>query len=236
MLDVQAICVRNNAEFCDRICRSHAVPGVFERSLWIQKERGPAFYPNVITLTRNSILEQTARISALHALRPDIGIKDSFRMLDLSTIGMRRLFDAEWVWMDPEPSRRIVKQPERWGKVESVTNLEHWQAAWRENDPVLTSPVFLPTLLDDPSIIILAAWHGTSIVAGCILHRDSFNVAGLSNLFANEASRDRCLAAAVDQAIEFTEGSMLVGYDRGEDLMRMHACGFRSAGPLCVWV
>src|ERR1700676_962294 len=112
MHDVQAICVRNNAEFCDRICRSHAVPGVFEPSLWIQEKRGPAFYPNVITLTRNSILEQTARISTLRTLRPDIGIKDSFRMLDLSTIGMRRLFDAEWVWMDPEPSRRIVKQPE----------------------------------------------------------------------------------------------------------------------------
>jgi hypothetical protein len=157
-------------------------------------------------------------------------------MLDLSTIGMRRLFDAEWVWMDPEPSRRIVNQPERWGKVESVTDLEHWQAAWRGNDPPPASPVFLPTLLDDPSITILAAWYGTAIVAGCILNRDSCDIVGLSNLFAAEAGRDRYLAAAVDQAIEFAQGSMLVGYDRGEDLMRMHACGFRSAGPLCVWV
>jgi hypothetical protein len=157
-------------------------------------------------------------------------------MLDLSTIGMRRLFDAEWVWMDLEPSRRTVKQPERWGKVESVTDLAHWQAAWRGNDPPLTSPVFLPSLLDDPSITILAAWHGTAIVAGCILNRDSFNIVGLSNFFVTEASRDRYLAAAVDQAVEFAPGSMLVGYDSGEDLMRMHACGFRSAGPLCVWV
>jgi hypothetical protein len=236
MRDVQAICVRNNAEFCDRICGSHAVPGVFERSLWIQEKRGPAFYPNVITLTRNSILEQTARISALRTLSPDIGVKDSFKMLDLSTIGMRRLFDAEWVWMDPQPSRRIVNQPERWGKVESVTDLEHWQAAWRGNDPAPASPVFLPTLLDDPSITILAAWYGTAIVAGCILNRDSCDIVGLSNLFAAEASRDRYLAAAVDQAIEFAQGSMLVGYESGEDLMRMQACGFRSAGPLCVWV
>jgi hypothetical protein len=157
-------------------------------------------------------------------------------MLDLSTIGMRRLFDAEWVWMDPEPSRRTVKQLERWGRVESVADLEHWQAAWRGNNPPLTSPVFLPTLLDDPSITILAAWYGTAIVAGCILNRDSFNIVGLSNFFVTEASRDRYLAAAVDQAIEFARGSMLVGYDRGEDLMRMCACGFRSAGPLRVWV
>src|SRR5882757_1951590 len=91
MHDVPAICVRNNAEFCDLICRSHAVPGVFEHSWWIQEKAGPAFYPNVITLTRNSIPEQTARVSALRALRPDIAVKDSFGILDLSTIGMRRL-------------------------------------------------------------------------------------------------------------------------------------------------
>jgi hypothetical protein len=236
MHDIQANCVRNNAEFCDLICRSHGVPGVFGRSLWIQEKSGPAFYPNVITLTRNSVPEQTARISAFRALRPDIGIKDSFRTLDLSTIGMRRLFDAEWVWMDREPSRRGVKQRERWGKVDSVTDLKHWQAAWAGNDPAPPCQVFLPTLLDDPSITILGAWHGTAIVAGCVLNRDSFNIVGLSNFFAAEAGRDRYLAAAVDHAIEVAQGSMLVGYDRGEDLMRMHACGFRSAGPLCVWV
>ena len=236
MHDVLAICVRNNAEFCDRICRSHAVPGVFEPSLWIQEKPGPAFYPNIITLSRNSVPQQTARISALRALRPDIAVKDSFGMLDLATIGMRRLFDAEWVWMEPAPSRRIATQRERWAKVESVTDLEHWQTAWRGNDPPLTSPVFLPTLLDDRSITILAAWSGTAIVAGCILNRDSFDAVGLSNFFGAEAGRDRYLAAAVDQAIEFARGSLLVGYDHGEDLMRMHACGFRSAGPLCVWV
>jgi hypothetical protein len=129
-----------------------------------------------------------------------------------------------------------VLRPERWRKVESVIDLEHWQTAWRGNDPPLASPVFLPTLLDDPSIAILAAWRGTAIVAGCILNRDSSDIVGLSNFFATEVDRDEYLAAAIDQAIAFAQGSMLVGYDHGEDLMRMQACGFRTAGPLCVWV
>jgi hypothetical protein len=236
MHDIQTICVRNNVEFCDLICRSHAVPGEFQHSLWVQARKGPAFYPNVITLTRDHIPEQTARISDLRAASPGIAVKDSFRMLDLSAIGMRRMFDAEWIWMNPEPSRRIAAQPERLGKVESITELEHGQAAWRGNDPPLASPVFLPALLDDPSITILAAWHGAAIVAGCILNRDSFNVVGLSNLFAAGAGRDRHFAAAIDQAIAFARGAMLVGYDSGQDLTIMHACGFRSAGPLCIWV
>jgi hypothetical protein len=236
MHDIQAICIRNNAEFCDRICRSHGVPGVFERSLWMQDQPGPAFYPNVITLTRDDVPEQTARISALRDRNPGIAVKDSFGTLDLAAIGMRRLFDAEWLWMEPQPARRTVEQPERWRSIETAEDLAQWQAAWRGNAAPLPSPVFLPNLLDDPSIAILAAWNGDAIIAGCILNRDSFGIVGLSNLFAAEADRNRIFAPAIDHAVEHAHGSMLVGYESGDDLARMHACGFRSAGPLCVWV
>jgi len=236
MHDIQAICVRNNAEFCDRICRSHGVPGMFEHSLWIQQQRGPAFYPNVITMTREDGLEQTAQIAALRAQNPEIAVKDSFATLDLATIGMRLLFDAEWLWMTPAPARHGAARTERWRKVDTAADLTHWQAAWRGNDPPLASPVFLPDLLEDPSIAVLAAWQGTTIVAGCVLNRDSSGSVGVSNLFAAGADRDRTIAAAVDHAREWVPGAMLVGYESGDDLAPMQARGFRSAGPLRVWV
>jgi DNA-binding transcriptional LysR family regulator len=235
MDDIQAICVRNNAEFCDVICRSHGVPGAFERSLWIQEKQGPSFYPNIITLTRHDVSEQTTTIAALRAKDQDIAIKDSFSTLDLSGMGLRRLFDAEWVWMTPEPSRRFASQPERWSKIDTAADLTRWQTEWRGEAPPLASPVFLPSLLDDPSITILAAWAGEAIVAGCVLNRDKSDVVGLSNLFAAEPGHDRRIAAAIDYAADLAQDSMLVSYEGGDDLARMRACSFHSAGPLRVW-
>jgi hypothetical protein len=236
MHDIQAISIRNNAEFCDQICRSHGLPGVFEHSLWIQEKPGPPFYPNIITLTRDDVLEQTAAIAALRAKNPDIAIKDSFNTLDLSESGLRRLFDAEWIWMTPEPSRHVASQPERWSRIDTAADLVRWQTAWRGEAPPLNSPIFLPTLLDDTSITFLAGWHGETIVAGCVLNRDKSGIVGLSNLFATEPGHDRLIAAAVDHATDFAQGSMLVGYESGDDLTRMRACGFHSAGTLRVWV
>jgi hypothetical protein len=240
MHDRQALCARNNAEFCDSICASHGLPGRFERSFWIQEKPGPAFYPNIITLTRDDVLEQTTAIAALRARHPEIAVKDSFKTLDLTVIGMRRLFDAEWIAIDPQPVQRMIEQPMRWAKVETGADLTQWQAAWRGNFPPLPSPVFLPALLNDPSLAILAAWHGDAIIAGYVLNRDSFGVIGLSNVFADDAGRDRTIAAAIDHAIAFAAklapGASLVGYESGDDLTRMCACGFRSAGPLRVWV
>jgi hypothetical protein len=236
MRDIEMLCARNNAEFCDRICRSHGVPGRFERPLWIQERKGPAFYPNLVTLTRDDGAEQTAQIAALRARNPDIAVKDSFGTLDLADIGMRRLFDAEWIWMTAESSTEVAGQPERWDKIDDAADLTHWQAAWRGNQPPLARPVFLPDLLDDPAIHILAAWRDAAIVAGCVLNRDRSDMVGVSNVFAIEDGRDRLTAAAVGRAIAFAAGSMLVGYESGDDLARMLACGFRSAGPLRVWV
>jgi hypothetical protein len=238
MHDIQAICARNNAELCDSICASHGVPGRFERSLWIQEKPGPAFYPNIITLTRNDVLEQTTAITALRARHPGIAVKDSFNTLDLTVMGMRRLFDAEWIAIEPQPVQRMIEQPLRWARVETAVDLTRWQAAWRGHVPPLPSPVFLPALLNDPSIVIRAAWQGDAIIAGFVLNRDSFGVIGLSNIFANDA--DRTMAATIDHAIAFVAtsapGASLVGYESGDDLTRMRACGFRSAGPLRVWV
>jgi hypothetical protein len=88
----------------------------------------------------------------------------------------------------------------------------------------------------DPSITILAAWAGEAIVAGCVLNRDKSDVVGLSNLFAAEPGHDRHIAAAIDYAADLAQDSMLVSYESGDDLARMRACGFHSAGPLRVWV
>jgi len=69
-----------------------------------------------------------------------------------------------------------------------------------------------------------------------VLNRDDSDIVGVSNVFAIEGERDRLTAAAVGRAIAFAAGAMLVGYESGDDLARMLACGFRSAGSLRVWV
>jgi len=176
MDDAQLGCIWNNAEWCDLVCRSHSVPGTYEPCLWIRPGIGPEFYPNIITLTRGDEQEQTERISELLALRSGISVKDSFSALDLSTIGMRRLFDAEWVWMDPMPARLSFNPNERWSRIESAAELVHWQSAWRGT--CVGPPVFLPSLLENSSVTFLAAWSGAAIVAGCVLNRDANGIVG----------------------------------------------------------
>jgi hypothetical protein len=234
MDDEQLGCIRNNAEWCDLVCRSHAVPGTYERSLWIQPRIGPEFYPNAITLTKGDIQEQTERIAGLSASRSGISVKDSFNALDLSALGMRRLFEAEWIWLEPGQGGLSFDRPERWSKIESAAELTLWQSAWRGASHGPT--VFLPSLLDHPSVAFIAAWSGSAILAGCALNRDSNDIVGLSNFFSPAAARHAYVTAAVHHATGFAQGAPLAGYESGSDLTIMKSCGFRSVGALSIWV
>lgn len=45
------LALRNNAEWCDLVCRSHGQLGQFHDSAWVDYGPVPEFYPNIISLT-----------------------------------------------------------------------------------------------------------------------------------------------------------------------------------------
>src|SRR5215211_524581 len=90
---------RNNAAWCDAVCRTHGLAGTFTDGAWSVPRRSPPLYPDAVTISMStpavSILE---RVDA----SPGCSIKDSFMCLDLASDGFETLFDATWILRPPD--------------------------------------------------------------------------------------------------------------------------------------
>lgn len=231
--DVQALCARNNAELCDSICRSHGVPGQFSADIWLQPRDGPAYYPNAVTLSASDGGTR-AEIEHLSEAPPHgFSVKDSFDRLDLSGFGLRRLFKAEWVWLDDDPAPAEEETGAAWEKIGTEDELQAFEVEWSAGNPP-PGRVFLPPLLEDATVSLLAARRDGRIVAGCVANLGPAGVTGFSNFFAPEAARSAFRAEAVME-LRRREGGTIAGYDSGEELAGLLALGFRAVGSLAVW-
>ncbi len=95
--------------------------------------------------------------------------------------------------------------------------------------------LFLPALLEDDAVLVLAGYRGDSIEAGAIANR-SADVVGVSNLFSVGGDPDATWSGAVAGITALFGGLPLVGYERGDDLESAIRCGFSPLDPLRVWV
>lgn len=242
MCEQVALAARNNAVWCDTICRAHGKPGTFLGNIWYNHQQMPPFYPNAVTLTGTSgTAEHLAAIDKL--IQADIvddwAVKDSFCSLDLSSLGFQLLFEATWLWRPttaPLPTSSISGV--QWRQVTSDSELAAWEAAWSgtpANDTKVTRPrIFLPTLLADEHVAFIAAYQGQHIVAGAIANRTG-EVVGLSNVFTPSDIADQFWAGCVTEASKRFSGLPLVGYEAGLELATAQVVGFVALEPLRIW-
>jgi hypothetical protein len=206
-----AAAVRNNAMWCDAMCRAHGIAGEADVDAWTWPMRTPPYYPDAVTL------RPSATAAALLG-RIDSGagcsIKDSFATLDLP--GFKLIVEASWMFRPPAPVGG-----DEWS-VGFASDLPGWERAWGE--PL---GLFVPALLTHAQF--LAARRGGRIVAGAILNRTG-DVVGISNLFGGD------WAGAVTTASRLYPDLPLVGYAAGDDLAAAHRQGFEVIGPLRVWM
>ncbi len=233
---------RNNAIWCDTLCRAHGIPGEFHDAMWINRHPVPRFYSNAVTLSdQRDAAAQLAHIQTLVAwgLPGNWSVKDSFRVLDLAALGFQLLFEATWLWRAPSPTAsHRTHTTTRWTWVQSASELEHWEMAWgRGAANTASNPqsrLFVPGLLAERDIAFLAAYEDEKIVAGAIANRTD-EVVGLSNVFVPVADGmlfwDRCIATVQKRF----PGLPIVGYERGPDLDVMQAVGFERVQELRVW-
>ncbi|HTQ14853.1 MAG TPA: hypothetical protein VMH86_13345 [Rhizomicrobium sp.] len=222
--------VLNNALWCDVVVRANRGLTQFDRRLWRALQAAPRFYPDAITLCAR---DSAARVEALRALGEGRGgmmwsAKDSFADLDLSSLGMHVLFEAQWIC---RPSRVGVAQPRddrlMWRAVEDETALAQWRRGFAQADAA--PDVFDAALIGQPGIRFVGAWHGRDCLAGAVFNRHA-GVCGVSNVFTPD---EACRARIVELACRFAEDAPLAGYET--DPAPWRALGFETLGPLRIW-
>ena len=210
---------RNNALWCDVVCRAHGCPGEFTPDIWVTRRTAPRYYPNAVTLTQTGSATQIEHIAALcrAGIPGEWGVKDSFCTLELTPLGFRVLFEAQWIY-------RLASLPKpasggtgvRWGKVRTAAALAEWEEAWR-GDAADGDAIFLPALLDVTDVAVLAAHRGQQIVAGAIANR-SDDVVGVSNIFLRASDGEVLRAGCVGAVMDAFPDLPLVGCESGAEL------------------
>ncbi len=216
--------VHNNACWCDIVCRSHGLPTVLSKQMWMAPDGSPRLYPDAVTLA--------PRLAADFVLNqidtgPGCSVKDSFADLDLSEHGFIRLFDARWLFRAPASPRTRPRLG--WQRIASDAELERWAVA------ADLEGIIRPELLRDPTVRVLAVRDEHAVMTGAIINRTGATV-GLSNVFTTAtgpASAWRDLPAAV---CDVFAGVPIVGYEHGNALAAAAESGFEPIAPLRVWL
>jgi hypothetical protein len=198
---------RDNAMWCDLMCRAHGIPGTFTEHAWTNPVRTPPLYPDAVTLTPEATASGILR--SIDA-GPGASVKDSFATLDLP--GFDVLFEAQWIHREaPGPA------PTTWEVVEDAATLREWEQACGVRD------LFLEALLEEAKIVYGRA--GRTITSGAVITP----AGGVSNVFGPEAWPN-----TVAMAAKLYPGRDLLGYESDPDPAIEH--GFTTTGRLRVWL
>jgi len=234
---------RNNAAWCDSVCRAHGRPGEFQPGFWINRQPVPRFYPNVVTTSTSAEGgHEKAQLDAIHALL-EAGlpgawcVKDSFCLLDLAPLGFRILFEAQWVHHPPaRPRPGVVTSDVRWLQVRREEELVCWEAAWAGSpEQVLASRTFPSALLEEANVAVWAGLQGDRVIAGLCTNRTGEGV-GVSNLFVSPEESEAVLASGLAALDEAFPGIPFWGYESGPTLDALRTLDFHPLGPVRVWI
>ncbi|MFF9840583.1 hypothetical protein [Streptomyces sp. NPDC013740] len=221
--------VRNNALWCDTMCRAHGLPGAFGPRAWTNVRRTPLYYPDAVTLAADAEADDV--VAGIDRTAPGASVKDSHARLDLTGEGFRPLFDAQWIHRPAGLPRPAA--PAGWRPVRTPAELAAWALAWSDGDED-EAALFHPELLAEAGTRIVAGHAPDGAILGGAVLTDSGTVTGISNLFATAAAD---VAGSWAGALSLVApGRAAVGYESGDDLTAAVAAGFEPIGPLRVWL
>ncbi len=223
---------RNNADWCDSLCRTHGIAGSFDSDAWVNSHRTPRYYPDAVTLDPAAVAGSI--LGRIDTTSPGCSIKDSFATLDPGPFGFEVVHEAEWIYRDPPPSRIAGPRDIGWIAIETADELMAWEAAWDVDGAPIG--LFRPALLHEPSVLLLGRYVDGSIVAGAIANRTGQELVGLSNVFTKDEDLDRAWRGSLDYLDVALPGSAIIGYASGADLSIARRQGFQSIGALRIWL
>jgi hypothetical protein len=225
------IAVRDNAHWCDAVCRAHGLPCEFAADAWTSARRTPRYYPDAVSLSATASAEHV--LDRIDMASPGCSVKDSFACLDLTGAAFRVLLEAEWIHRSPPGPTPDGRQDIRWVPISNAAELVTWEAAWGagQEEPGL----FPPTLLANDSVTFLGGWLAGRLVAGCVA-TSSQTAVGISNLFIRDDDLDAAWTGALEAVSHHFPGRPVVGYESGDALAAAVRHEFTPVGPLRIWL
>lgn len=227
MTDRIALAARNNALWCDAVCRAHGLITVLDDLAWTSRTRTPPYYPDAVTLS-----PVTTEYDVLARIDPGDGasIKDSWSRFDLTTEDFARLLVGEWLWFDTPD---IDADGRVWRRIDG-TEFTAWASAWAR-DPE-DAAILRPGLLDEPGVHVLAASDGDDPFAAGAIVNVTAPVAGISNTFSRDADEVRAWRGVTRAAHELVGTMPFVGWEAGDGVLAAVEAGCERLGPLTVWI
>jgi hypothetical protein len=198
----------------------------------------PQLYSNIVTRTPDWQPDNTfTTIDSSYCAQDwsTWSVKDSFRVLDLTHYGFKRLFEAHWIYLtidefDPLPSTGAHHQI-----VRTEADLSRWIAAWGIGETI-SGPIFCNELLHDPDITFIAGFNEEGNVrSGCIINRTD-DVLGISNFFGTDNEETEMWSSMIQFVSENVLCGDIVGYESRETLAKLDRIGFEPIGDLTVWL
>ncbi|TDD57330.1 hypothetical protein E1286_00915 [Nonomuraea terrae] len=209
-MNVLTEAARDNAAWCDLMCRAHGRPGAFTGRAWTNPVRTPPFYPDAVTLSPDA-----TAADVLGGIDAGTGatVKDSFAVLDLP--GFDVLFEAQWIHRAAPAAAGMP-----WEVVRDPATLAGWERACFAGE---VTDLFPPALLTEATIVYdRVNAHGAVLTA-------TGPAVGVSNVFGPDPWPGVLATAAA-----LFPGRPLVGYETDPEPALHH--GFTTIGPLRVWL
>jgi hypothetical protein len=215
--------IKNNVIWCKKVSELHGGTHLTKGNVWGLTTKAPRFYPDVMT-TNEAVTTQ--EVVEFIGNREILSIKDSFSNIDMSLLGYKILFVAEWI------CHEAVSVP--------ISDLTAWRSIQTEEDVVNWTTacglggIITAELLSDPEVVILGKGH-LNEEKGFIVNQGAKAI-GVSNVFSKNPNNHQHWSEIPQIVSTRFPRLPLVGYEHGEDLKASLRFGWKSMGPLRVWI
>lgn len=219
--------VANNAAWVDMVMTSLGMPGQYTPVLWQNLHDMPPIFPNADTLD-GTVDQQMRAIATLVERRKgrSVAIKDAWAQLDLGVLGFSPLFEALWIYREPNPMP--MTSDIHLERIHTTSALREFAVACNGEE---LAHVYSSALLR-PEIAWIAVRVDGNIVGG-VTAVNAMGVNGINNLFATDSATEQALIQA---AVNAFPNLPACGYERAEATAPYLELGFTIKGKLRVWV
>lgn len=229
--------ILNNNDLYEAIFNPQLIKSNRNNSIWYCLEKTPPLYSNLVTVSENWRPDEIFKKISTNFKKEkwdEWSIKDSFGTLDLSEYGFKKLFDAQWLYLETAEFTPVKTDKKlKYEIVKSEDILANWRISW-DQDEQLGKQIFHPELLNNPKVCFIAGYDGEKIVNGCFINKTE-DVLGISNFFAPDKNIEfwSDMINFVFDSIAFAD---IVGYQQKDIVKNLQQLSFEATGDLTVWL